>query len=155
MEEEKNILDIESVSSLSDEDLFKHLKKNGLKCGPITATTRYLYEKRLKQFLDPSLIEKQTEQNEQQTEEKTDQQSESVIKVEVETISQKNEEINRDTPVETKRHQVDPVESKVTITPISSTVYEETELDKSTDSTASLSGNKFKCCCILIKLFYL
>ncbi|RNA43614.1 lamina-associated polypeptide isoforms beta gamma-like isoform X1 [Brachionus plicatilis] len=147
MEEENLTLDIESVSSLSDEDLFKHLKKNGLKCGPITATTRYLYEKRLKQFLDPSLIEKekQAEQNEQLADQQSvpeQKKEEPPIQIEVETISQKSDqETSQDVPVEAKRDQTPQVESKVTISPIKTPQFNETDLNKSKDSTGSSSVN--------------
>lgn len=43
---------IDQVEKLSDEELFKTLKGHGLNVGPITPTTRSLYEKRLKTFLE-------------------------------------------------------------------------------------------------------
>lgn len=137
MEEEKK-LDIESISSLSDDDLFKNLKKNGLKCGPITSTTRFLYEKRLKEFIDPSLIEKLKE-NELNDQQAVPEQNNEItpIKEVIETVSLKSEEFKYQEPVETK------VESKVTFTPTRSDSHNEIDLNKSTESIGSSSGKLF------------
>ena len=45
-------IDKEKLSQLSNDELFKLLKKNGLNAGPITASTRSVYEKRLKNYYD-------------------------------------------------------------------------------------------------------
>ena len=45
-------LDKENVNKLTDEQLFKALKTCGLNVGPITGSTRSLYEKRLKNYLE-------------------------------------------------------------------------------------------------------
>ncbi|CAF1106117.1 unnamed protein product [Brachionus calyciflorus] len=57
--EEINKIDLESISKLTDEELFRELKKNNLKTGPITGTTRFLYEKRLRYHLYPELVEQE------------------------------------------------------------------------------------------------
>lgn len=46
-----------NVSQLTDDELFSQLKSNGLTFGPITATTRRLYEKKLLKFLNPEASE--------------------------------------------------------------------------------------------------
>jgi len=45
----------ENIGSLSDEQLFKVMKRNGLNVGPITSTTRHLYEKKLRNHLDNNM----------------------------------------------------------------------------------------------------
>lgn len=45
-------IDKENLSRLSDTELFKACKQFGLNPGPITATTRSVYEKRLRRILD-------------------------------------------------------------------------------------------------------
>jgi hypothetical protein len=45
-------IDKENIDKLSNEDLFKFSKQYGLNVGPITSTTRHLYEKRLKKHLE-------------------------------------------------------------------------------------------------------
>lgn len=45
-------IDKNNLNRLSDDELFQALKKCGLNAGPITGTTRTLYEKRLKNFLE-------------------------------------------------------------------------------------------------------
>lgn len=45
-------LNIEDVSQLTDQQLFATMKKCGLNVGPITGTTRSLYERKLRNFLD-------------------------------------------------------------------------------------------------------
>jgi hypothetical protein len=45
-------LDSGNIDKLSDDELFKALKDCGLNVGPITSTTRTLYERRLKSYLD-------------------------------------------------------------------------------------------------------
>lgn len=45
-------IDRENITSLSDEELFKTLKKCGLNVGPINKSTRSVYEKRLRNYLD-------------------------------------------------------------------------------------------------------
>ncbi|KAI7790630.1 thymopoietin b [Triplophysa rosa] len=49
--------DEKDVSSLTDEELNVQLQKYGVHTGPIVASTRKLYEKKLQQFLDPPLVE--------------------------------------------------------------------------------------------------
>jgi len=44
--------DKENLHKLTDDQLFKELKKCGLTAGPITSTTRSIYEKRLKSYLE-------------------------------------------------------------------------------------------------------
>lgn len=45
------------VSSLTDEELKVQLQKYGVHTGPVVASTRTLYEKKLQQFLDQPLVE--------------------------------------------------------------------------------------------------
>lgn len=135
---EEKMLDIESISSLSDDDLFKNLKKNGLKCGPITSTTRFLYEKRLREFIDPSLIEKPKENDQDDQQAVPEQKNEETpLNEEIETVSLSSEENKYEELVEKK------VKSKVTVTPIRSQSHDEIDLNKSTDSIGSLSGKLF------------
>ncbi|KAA0724774.1 Lamina-associated polypeptide 2, isoforms beta/gamma [Triplophysa tibetana] len=49
--------DEKDVSSLTDEELNVQLQKYGVHTGPIVASTRKLYEKKLQQFLDQPLVE--------------------------------------------------------------------------------------------------
>ena len=45
-------MNIEDISQLTDSQLFSTMKKCGLNVGPITGTTRSLYERKLRNFLD-------------------------------------------------------------------------------------------------------
>lgn len=45
-------IDKENLNKLTDDELFKTLKKCGIATGPITGTTRSLYEKRLRKYLE-------------------------------------------------------------------------------------------------------
>lgn len=47
-------IDVNNIDKLSDEELFKALKDSGLNVGPITSTTRSLYERRLKNHIEAS-----------------------------------------------------------------------------------------------------
>ncbi|XP_012690557.2 LEM domain-containing protein 1 isoform X2 [Clupea harengus] len=45
--------DMRDLSRLTDEDLKAYLRQHGFQAGPITATTRYVYEKKLKRLMEP------------------------------------------------------------------------------------------------------
>lgn len=45
-------IDKDNIGKLTDDELFKTLKELGLSVGPITSTTRSLYERRLKNHLE-------------------------------------------------------------------------------------------------------
>lgn len=45
-------IDRDNLNRLSDQELFKALKQYGLNAGPVTATTRSLYEKKLRNAMD-------------------------------------------------------------------------------------------------------
>ena len=45
-------IDKDNIDKLTDEELFKALRESGLTVGPITPTTRSLYERRLKNFIE-------------------------------------------------------------------------------------------------------
>jgi hypothetical protein len=45
-------IDNSTISTLTDDQLFKALKSHGLPAGPITGTTRTIYEKRLRNYLE-------------------------------------------------------------------------------------------------------
>ncbi len=45
----------ENIGGLNDEQLFKVMKSYGLNVGPITSTTRHLYEKKLRNYLDNNM----------------------------------------------------------------------------------------------------
>jgi hypothetical protein len=57
-------IDKNNLNRLSDDELFQALKKCGLNAGPITGTTRTLYEKRLKNFLETNPGRTTTKANE-------------------------------------------------------------------------------------------
>lgn len=61
-------VDKNNLDKLTDDELFKALKEVGLNVGPITSTTRSIYERRLKNFLDAHSPE--TEPPAEQTHEK-------------------------------------------------------------------------------------
>ncbi|XP_065576985.1 lamina-associated polypeptide 2, isoforms beta/gamma-like [Artemia franciscana] len=42
------------LDSLDDDELYKRLKDAGINCGPITATTRQFYQRKLADFLEPA-----------------------------------------------------------------------------------------------------
>lgn len=46
------VIDKDNLDRLTDAELFKACKRHGMNPGPITATTRSIYEKRLKKLLD-------------------------------------------------------------------------------------------------------
>lgn len=47
-----NTIDRDNVEKLTDEELFKALKECGFNVGPITPTTKSLYQRRLKNHLE-------------------------------------------------------------------------------------------------------
>ena len=56
-------IDKENVSNLTDDELFKTLKQCGINAGPITGTTRRIYERKLKTFLETGVLNNTTLNN--------------------------------------------------------------------------------------------
>ena len=47
-----------NIENLTNDELFKLFKKNGLMCGPINQTTRSVYSKKIKKFINEKNHEK-------------------------------------------------------------------------------------------------
>ncbi|XP_038666814.1 lamina-associated polypeptide 2-like [Scyliorhinus canicula] len=97
--EERDIMD---VTELSDEDLKEQLIKHGFSAGPIVATTRKVYEKKLEQLMDQGSV---TEENQPNGSTDSDQYSDTE-----EEILSENKELftsKTKTPVITRRRQTE------------------------------------------------
>ena len=71
---------IEELNKLTNDELFSVMKKNGLNAGPVMQTTRFLYEKKLINFLnEKQLTSVEIERNEEDTT-STDKTEETVTK---------------------------------------------------------------------------
>ena len=74
---------IEELNKLTNDELFSVMKKNGLNVGPVMPSTRFLYEKKLINFLnEKQLTSVEIERNEEDTTntEKTEKTEETVTK---------------------------------------------------------------------------
>jgi len=109
-------VDKENLRSLSNDDLFKIMKKYGINVGPVNISTRSVYEKKLKNYLESI----ENGQNPAQTKySNIEQEKVSVLSassLEPETLSTKstannlatNVSVQQPEPVKNKRHTLEP-----------------------------------------------